>query len=190
VRDGVAVAVIVAVPCAGSVTFVHTLPPSATQPDPLQSLMAPGMPDYTQILYKMRVVPSNPQPTANAERAGDNSKLKGPVTRYSVDFAISVDDLKLTATPDGVHHGNIEFSLVAYDQDGNPLNWLNRMTEMSIQPELYAAFLQGGVQRHWEIDVPKHGTYLRTGVYDPASSKAGTVEIPFSEVTTLAAAAK
>jgi VWFA-related protein len=165
-------------------------PKATKQPDPFQSLMAPGMPDYTQILYEMKVVPSNPQPAANAERAGDNTKLKGPVTRYSVDFAISIKDLKLALTSDGVHHGNIEVSLVTYDQEGNPLNWLNRMTEMSIKPDLYDTFLQGGLQVHWDIDVPKQGTYLRTGVYDPASSKAGTVEIPLSEVTTLAVATK
>ncbi len=35
---------------------------------------------------------------------------------------------------------------------------------------------------HEEIDVPKSAVYLRTGVYDPASKKVGSLEIPLSEV--------
>jgi len=156
--------------------------PPVKQADPLRPLMEPGLPDFSQILYEIKVSPSNPQPAAGAARAGDNTKLKGPVTRYSADFAISTKDVKFETTPDGMHHGNIEVSLVAYDHDANPLNWLVRTTEMSITPQLYAAFLQGGVQLHEEIDVPEGTISLRTGVYDPASKKVGSLEIPLSEV--------
>ncbi len=157
-------------------------PAAVNPPDPLRPLMEPGLPDFSQILYEIKVSPSNPQPAAGAARAGDNTKLKGPVTRYSADFAISTKDVKFETTPDGMHHGNIEVSLVAYDHDANPLNWLVRTTEMSITPQLYAAFLQGGVQLHEEIDVPEGTISLRTGVYDSASKKVGSLEIPLSEV--------
>jgi VWFA-related protein len=146
--------------------------------DPLQPLMGRGVPDATQILYKIRVLPSEPQPPAGATVAGDNATLKGPLTRYAVDFAISTRDLDLAATPDGMHHGNIEVTLVAYDHDGHTLNWIVRSMDMSLKPQLYAAFQQGGVQLHEEIDVPKGEVYLRTGVYDRATDKAGTLEIP------------
>ncbi len=152
------------------------------QADPLRPLMEPGLPDFSQILYEIKVTSSNPQPAAGAARAGDNTKLKEPITRYAADFAISTKDIKFETTPDGMHHGNVEVSLVAYDHDANPLNWLVRTTEMSVTPQLYAAFLQAGVQLHQEIDVPKGATSLRTGVYDPASKKVGSLEIPLSEV--------
>ncbi len=156
--------------------------PPVKQADPLRPLMEPGLPDFSQILYEIKVTPSNPQPAPRAVRAGDNTKLKGPATRYGADFAISAKDVKFETTPDGMHHGNIEVSLVAYDHDGNPLNWLVRATEMSVTPKLYAAFMQGGVQLHEDIDVPKGAIYLRTGVYDPASKRVGSLEIPLSEV--------
>jgi VWFA-related protein len=163
---------------------------SATTNDPLEPLMGRGMPDSTQILYEIRVLPSDPQPAPQAAVAGDNAKVKLPVTRYAVDFAISTKDLALGATPDGMHQGTVEVSLVAYDHDGNTLNWLVRSIDMSLKPQLYAAFEQGGVQVHQEIDVPKGDVFLRTGIYDPKTGKAGTLEIPLNVATASATAAK
>ena len=144
--------------------------------------MGRGMPDSTQILYKIRVLPSDPQPAPQAAVAGDNAKVKAPVTRYSVDFAVSMKDLDLAMTPGGIHHGNIEVALVAYDHDGNTLNWAVRSTDMSLEPQLYATFEQGGAQVHQEIDVPQGDVFLRTGIYDPATGKAGTLEIQLRDV--------
>jgi hypothetical protein len=58
------------------------------------------MPDYSQIVYKIVVQPSNPQPPADAPRAGSNTELKGPFSPYGVDFAVAPEDLKLNRTPD------------------------------------------------------------------------------------------
>jgi VWFA-related protein len=148
--------------------------------DPLQPLMAPGMPNFAQIVYLMTVLPSNPQPAANSAHAGDNPKLTNPLTRFSVDFAIHEKDLKLDATPDGVRHGNLELTLITYDHYGNALNWMVRAMDFSLSPERYTAFLQVGVQLHFEIDAPRNSAYLRTGVYDVASGKSGTLEVPLS----------
>jgi hypothetical protein len=71
-------------------------------------------------------------------------------------------------------------TLIAYDHYGNPLNWMVRSMEFSLTPERYSAFLQMGLQLHFDIDAPKASAYLRTGVYDLASGKAGTLEIPLS----------
>lgn len=67
--------------------------------DPLRPLIGRNLPDYRQILYKILVQPSNPQPPADAPRAGGNAELKGPFSRYGVDFAVAPEDLKLTALP-------------------------------------------------------------------------------------------
>lgn len=152
--------------------------------DPLHPLMERGMPDSTQILYKIRVLPSDHQPDAQAAIAGDNPKLTGPAARYAVDFAVSTNDVDLELQPDGTRRGNLEVALVAYDHDGNILNWIVRSMNMSLKPQLYAAFQQGGVQLHEEIDVPKGDMFLRTGIYDLATGKAGTLEIPLSEIKT------
>jgi hypothetical protein len=139
--------------------------------------MAPGLPDFAQIVYLMSAKPSNPQPDAKAAHAGDNPKLDGPLTRYAVDFAIQEKDLKLDAAPDGLRHGNLEVTLLAYDHYGHPLNWMVRMMQFSLTPERYAAYAQVGLQFHLEIDAPQDSAYLRTGIYDLASGKAGTIEI-------------
>jgi VWFA-related protein len=158
----------------------NTAPAIGQKPatDPLQPLMALGMPDFAQIVYLMSVVPSNPQPDPKAPRAGDNAKFEGLFTRFGVDFAIKEKDLKLGATSDGIRHGSLELTLVAYDHYGHPMNWMVREMEFSLNPERYAAFEQVGLQLHLEIDAPRGSAYLRSGGYDSASGKAGTLEIP------------
>lgn len=74
-------------------------------------------------------------------------------------------------------------TLVAYDHEGKILNWLVKSMDMSLEPQLYAAFEQDGVQLHQEIDVPKEDVFLRTGIYDLGTGKAGTLEIPLGEAT-------
>lgn len=150
--------------------------------DPLLPLMGFGMPDFAQILYKVRILPSNPQPAPNTARAGTNTDLKEPLVRYGLDFAISVQDLRLQTAPDGVRRGKIEVTLIAYDRDGQPLNLVTDSRKIALQPKVYAALLQTGLQVHGEIDVPEGDVYLRTGIYDLNSSKAGTLGIPLNNV--------
>jgi hypothetical protein len=148
--------------------------------DPLLPLMRYGMPDLSQIVYKVRVQPVDPQPAPDAARASSNRELKAPVTRYTVDFAVLVDDLRLDVTSEGKHHGNVEVMLVAYDPNGEPLNLLVSTREISLDAKAYAASQRLGLQIHEVIDVPKTDAYICTGVYDPASNKAGTIAIPLS----------
>ena len=149
--------------------------------DPLLMLMGRNLPDYSQILYKIKVLPSNPQPSPDAPRIGNNTDLKGPFTRYGVDFAIAPQDLKLDATPDGGRHGNIEIVLLAYDREGKPLNFVVTKGDIKLDAKLYASVQQVGLQIHQEIDVPKQYIFLRTGIYDLLSSTAGTLGVPLTD---------
>jgi VWFA-related protein len=151
--------------------------------DPLLMLMGRNLPDYTQILYKIRVAPSDPQPPPDAARIGSNTEMKGPFTRYGVDFAISPRDLKLESSPDGARHGNIEIVLLAYDREGKPLNFVVTKGDLNLEPKVYASVQQVGLQIHKEIDVPREYVYLRTGIYDLKSSTAGTLGVPLTDVT-------
>lgn len=152
--------------------------------DPLLQLMGRNMPEYTQILYKVLVQPSNPQPSADAPRAGSNSEIKGPVTRYGVDFAVAADDLKLDQAPDAVRHGAIEVMLVAYDREGKPLNLVVGRSEIQIPAKDYPNVQRGGLQIHKEIDIPQgDNAFLRTGVYDLKSNNAGTLGVPLRAIS-------
>lgn len=159
---------------------------NAAMEDPLQPLMGRGLPESTQILYKVRVEPSDPQPIANSPVAGHNSGLKQPLTRYAVDFAVPTDDVNWVTTQDGKHHGSVEVAVVAYDHDGHMLNWTSRTFDLALRPDRFAMFSQSGLQLHQEIDVPKGDVFLRTGVYDEAASKAGTLEVAVGEVARVA----
>jgi VWFA-related protein len=155
--------------------------------NPLLPLIGRNMPDYTQILYKVLVQPLNPQPAAGAPNIGSNVDLHGPFTRFGVDFAISVRDLKLEPASDGAQHGNIEIMLAAYDRAGKPLNLVITQGEVKLSAQEYAAVQRGGLQIHKEIDVPKQYVFLRTGVYDLRASTAGTLGMPLTDAVVTAA---
>ncbi len=145
--------------------------------DPLRPLMASGLPDFSQILYLMSVRPAAPQPKPTVPRAGDNPKLEGPFTRMDVNLAISETKLQWEKKADGMREGTLEVSLIAYDKYGNPMNWLVKNIELSLTPERYKAYQDVGLQFHFELDAPRGAAYLRSGVCDLASGKAGTMEI-------------
>jgi hypothetical protein len=167
--------------------------------------MGPGMPDSTQIPLALRVLrgataggsdpalisrdPSNREAAKATAVAGDDRDLKGPLTRYSVDFVVAARGLQLDPTPNGGRHGAIESTLVVYDRDGRALNWMVRQLDLSMDGARYAQVQANGVNFRQEIDVPKAGVFLRAGVYDQSSGLAGTIQVPFESVVALPAVA-
>jgi VWFA-related protein len=141
--------------------------------DALVPLMAFGMPDFAQVLFKMQLVKT--KPGSDGSRAGSNTELKGPLIRYSLDFAISAQDLRLENSADGVRHGNIEVMVVAYDPDGALLNSFRKKSEIVLDPKAYLEVMQVGLQMHRELDVPEGTALLRAGIYDLNSGNAGTL---------------
>jgi VWFA-related protein len=152
--------------------------------DPLVPFVARNLPDYSQILYKVLVQPVNPQPPADATHMGSNTDLKGPFTRYGIDFAISLGDLKLDPGTDGMRHGNIEVALAAYDRAGKPVNLVITKGDVHLDAK---EMQKGGLQIHKEIDVPKEYVFLRTGVYDLKASTVGTLGMPLTDAAATAA---
>jgi VWFA-related protein len=137
--------------------------------DALAPLMNFGMPDFSQILYKVRVTILKEVRPASTERAA--------VVRYGLDFAITPTDLHLETSADGVRRGKIEVMLVVYDQAGQALNSFRKRSEIVLDPTTYAEVARIGLQMHREIDIPHTGVLLRSGLYDLNSEKAGTMGI-------------
>ena len=159
------------------------LPESASEEateDPLVPLIGLGMPNFDQILYKVQVAPKNPQPAPNAPRAGTNTELKPPFTRYDVVFAVALPDIAMGADSAGVRHGHIEVMLIAFDHDGNILNIVKKRSKLAMEPKVYTATQAVGMQVREEIDVPPGEVYLRTGIYDLNSGNCGTVGVPLN----------
>ena len=143
--------------------------------DALLPLMGFGMPDFAQIMYKVRVQPMTTAP--QTAQAGSIEELRQRPVRYGLDFAISPQDLRLETTADGVRHGGVEVTVIAYDREGKALGVVSKKSEIALKPDVYADLMRVGLQVHKEIDVPGGQVYLRTGVYDLNSSKAGTLGI-------------
>jgi VWFA-related protein len=156
---------------------------AARMKDPLRPLMDRGMPNFTALHYRMSVAPDKSEPAAHSARAGYNSAMQGPGTRYGVDFALSMDGLDLIPGPNGLRLGKIEVALVAYSHDGKALNWEVHFVGLAVRPEQYAEARKSGIPFHMDLNVPPGDVYLRSGIYDTFSSKAGTLEIPLSAVT-------
>ena len=116
--------------------------------------------------------------------AGDNPKVKGKLTRYSVDFVIAANGVQIDAEANGTRHSSIESTLVAYDREGRPVNWLVREIDLNMSPAQYEGVRQNGVSFRLDIDLPKEAVTLRSGVYDLGSSLTGTLEVPLSSVLT------
>lgn len=151
--------------------------------DRLLPLLRFGLPDFSQILYKTRILALDRQPAKAAPGDPSNTEPKEPVNRYGVDFAISLDDLMIEKTPDGMRHAKLEIILIAYDPAGRPLNLMTEKGDIQLTPKVYDDARRVGLQIHREIEVPPGGASLRTGVYDLNSGEAGTLGIPLSSVT-------
>jgi hypothetical protein len=144
-----------------------------------------GTPDATQILFAARIAPATPQPAPGAKHAGRNPEFSGPLTtyssgpftRYSIDFMIRWTDVAFTEAADGTHQGKIEAGLVAWDTKGKAVNWTEGTQQMALKPEIYTAIQKSGIPAHMEIDLPNTEIFLKIGIFDLDSGKAGTLEI-------------
>ncbi len=151
--------------------------------DPLIPLVGFGMPNFDQITYEIQANPLQPQPASDARRAGLNTELQGPFTRFGVDLAVSLQNFALDSAPDGVKHGRLEVILVAYDRTGKIINISKRTSRLALPPQDFPTLQAKGLPVHLEIDVPPGDIYLRTGIYDLNSGNAGTLGLPLGTTT-------
>ncbi len=150
--------------------------------DPLRPLMDRGMPDFADLHYRIQIEPDPSQLAPGAAHDGDNAQLKPPLNRYTIRFFLSPENLNLIPGPDGLRRAPLEVALVAYSQKGESLNWLVRTIDLAIRPDQMAIAQTSGIPFHFDLDMPPGDVYLRTGVYDPSSRRAGTLEIPMRSV--------
>jgi hypothetical protein len=99
------------------------------------------------------------------------------VQRYAIDYAVTPAQLRFDTTPEGIHHGVLNFMVTAFDDDGTlRISSVNRATS-NLKPESLQEVTEGGLRLHQEVDVPVKATSLRMGVQDALSGRMGTIEI-------------
>jgi VWFA-related protein len=162
---------------------------AAKMQNPLAPVMDFGMPQSEQILYKTIIQPLPPQQQAAITPGADAQPqekpvAKGPTSRYMVNFAIDLGDVRLTEEADGTHTGKLVISMIAYDRYGNIVTRKDHIVALNIKPDIYKAFQTTGIQLRDSVEVPRGQYWLRTGVFDPATRKVGTLEVPLSAVKT------
>jgi VWFA-related protein len=154
---------------------IEQAPEPKAPSDLLLPLMSFGMPDFAEILYKVRV---------GILQGSDTADPTKPVVRYGLDFAILPQDVKLESGADGTHSGGLEVAVIAYDSDGKVLNAISKKIPIRIQPDVFAKIQRVGFQLHEEIDLPRSDVFLQTGIYDIRANHAGTLGIPLHVVAT------
>jgi VWFA-related protein len=150
--------------------------------DPLSPLMRAGLPDSTQLPITMHVTRGEALTAATPGQGGDNPNLKGPVTRYLVDFVVPARGLQIDPAANGRRHLSIDAALLVFNHDGKTLNWMVRQFILDMDPTHYAVAQANGINFRLQIDAPPDGVYLRSGVYDLNSNLAGTLQIPLGSV--------
>jgi VWFA-related protein len=153
-----------------------------TTTDPLAPLLANGLPDATQIVYRIHVTPE-PQPPPGTARAGGNTKLAGPTSRFKIDFLIPTQSLTFTTSPAGSHDAKIRVAMVVYGNDGKPQNWTGGEMKLSLNDASYAKAQRTGIAAPMEIDLPQNDLSLVTGIWDTGSQRAGTLRITVNPAT-------
>lgn len=147
-----------------------------------------GAPPSTQVLFQARVLPSD-DPTLKGSQlpagpAGEMSaSLHGSTQRAIVDVKMDPHGLAIDDGADGSRTARIEFVLVAYDADGNRVNYLDRGFQLDAKSEKYARAMQNGIPIRLALDLPAGPVNLRIAVHDLNGDRAGSLEIPFGERT-------
>jgi hypothetical protein len=135
-----------------------------------------GLPAATGIFYGASIasVPTPPQ----AEPAGQNPDLKGPLTRYAASFTIRAQDVSFSQAPSGKRIAKLLIGIKAYAEDGSALNWLATREAIELDAAHYESLLKSGIPITLNIDLPANAkARFVTAVYDWNTTRAGTLEI-------------
>jgi VWFA-related protein len=146
---------------SGTASLIH--------PGRTASVLLHGAPVATDILFKVRVAPTE----------GAASPHPG-VVRYSVNWSIDARSLNLAQSAEGMKHGRLALAVVAYNSDSKPVNTASSPASLILQPDEYAGYLKTGLQFHQELDLPTGPLYLRVAIVNTDNDRAGATEIPLN----------
>lgn len=115
----------------------------------------------------------------NHELAGNQSdkeagKEATKVRRFYFSLAVALPDLRLQTTADGIAHGSLDFGVIAYDEQGKPVNWLSKHFTPSLSAADRDQMSKVGLQLSESLDLPPGKYMVRVGIYDELSGHATT----------------
>jgi VWFA-related protein len=156
----------------------------------IRAAMMHGAPGATEILYKVRVLPTKDVEDLVAEGNVLSplglKKASGRFRRYSIDFDADAKDMLFPPKPDGGLDCKLEFVVQVYQADGELVNTAYRTLTATLSIAQRNKLIHSGFPFHEEVSVPFNGTYiLRIGVHDFNSDHIGASEVPVASVKDL-----
>ena len=159
-------------------------------PDAFAKAMQLGAVDPGTIVFQTHVdAPASvEQLTKGAPAPPENylepKYLNKPFRNLRVTYTVPAKQLQISPLPSGILQGSVEFVAVVIDEKGNLVNSEEGTVEMNLKPETYATMLSGsGMRFPLQIAVPVKGNYfLRTGVRDIPSGRAGALELSTTDL--------
>jgi VWFA-related protein len=148
-----------------------------------------GAPPATEIVFDARVLGvDDPLLRADTGVGGGPQgelaqKITGPTKRYVVDLRLTEGSLAFAADAQGVRRALVELAVVAYDGDGERVNYFDKGMTLRLNPELYAAMGKSGIPLRVLLDLPAGDMHLRVAVRDVSAAKVGSLEVPLRVVT-------
>ncbi len=142
-----------------------------------------GAPLATQISFVARVLTAS-DPLLQGVKLTEGpvgdlaATVKGPVHRYVVDLVLDLHGLVFDTSADGSHQAHIEFALVAYDEEGTRVNYLEHGFQLTLTPDRYPKLMASGIPIRAELDLPEGQGSLRIAIHDLAGGGAGSLEVP------------
>jgi VWFA-related protein len=155
--------------------------------------MQHGSPQAHQIFFAARVIPLGKPRQVDPTAAGivlpvskkkkhheQDARPAEPVEmqRYVVDYAVTPNQLRFDATPQGIRHGVINFMITSFDENGTLRTSIVSRASRDLKPENYQEIQVGGLRLRQQVDVPLQAASMRLGVQDVLTGHMGTVEIP------------
>jgi len=154
-------------------------------PGPMAAATVLGAPPSTQIVFQARVLAEGDpelkgREPENGPASDKSSSLKGGAHRYIVDLTVGLQNLTFVQGADGKRSTELECALLAYDSEGNSVNSLGRKLDFNLTAEQYERLAAEGkgVPMRLALDLPSGAIVVRAVVYDPATAKTGSLEIP------------
>ena len=160
-------------------------------PTTMATAMLHGGPEPSEILFKVRIRPSDAPPAetplkTNQTNPDPKVKLEGPYKSYGVDLVPDPRAVSCRQEANGNRHCAIEVWTFVYNTDGQKLITASNRLYRFLTPTDYNQLLVGGMAFHEEVSVPVKGHYyLRCAIHDMVSDRVGAVEIPVTAVAKL-----
>jgi hypothetical protein len=97
-----------------------------------------------------------------------------------VELGVQPEDLTFVERADGARTTRLEIALVAYDAAGQPVNSLGRQFDVTLPAAQFERLSAAGkgVPIKLALDLPPGANVVRAVVYDPATARTGSLEVP------------